>query len=139
MPRGVYSGLGAVGCSGLVEYVANVGVDGSDGDYDLFGDLPVGLAIANQAENINLSLGKTSRIPGGRRLSSSRYQVIHLSAQGWHPQVCRDLEGFFQQLLRPEVVPATLALKQNGRVTPAGPGIFGYVAVSAQNAKESSR
>jgi len=139
MPRGVYSGLGAVGCSSLVEYVANVGVDGSDGDYELFGDLPVGLAVANQAENINLSLGKTSRIPGGRRLSGSRYQVIHLLAQGWHPQVCRDLEGFFQQLLRPEVVLATLALQQNGSVTPAGLGIFGYVAVLAQNAKESSR
>ena len=63
MPRGVYSGLGAVGCSGLVEYVANVGVDGSDGDYELFGDLPVGLAIANQSENINLSLGKPPGYP----------------------------------------------------------------------------
>ena len=46
--------------------------------------------------------------PGGRRLSDSRCQVIHPLAQEWHHQVCRDLEGFFEQLLSPEAAPLPL-------------------------------
>ena len=128
MPRGVYSGLGAVGCSNLVEFVANLGVDGSNDNYELFGDLPVGLAVANQAENnINLSLGKTSRIP--RRQASLRLEMSShppVGAGVASPSLSR-FGGLFRAAPEPGGGPVTLALQQNGSVTQAGPGIFRYV------------
>ena len=120
MPRGVYSGLGAVGCSSLVEYVANVGVDGSDGDYELFGDLPVGLAVANQAENINLSLEKTSRMP--LRQASLRLEISS------HPPVGAGV--------------ASPSLSRFGGLLPAAPAPGGgprYPCTPTERQRNSSR
>ena len=57
MAGGITRRFGPVGGAGLVEDVADVGSDGTDGDDQYIGDLPVGSAGRYQADDIQLSLG----------------------------------------------------------------------------------
>ena len=62
--RRVSGCLGAVGGVGLVEDVAYVVAHGLDADDELFANLPVGLAAADQLQDFYFSLGQSIRVSG---------------------------------------------------------------------------
>ena len=135
MARGERRRFSPVGGAGLVEDVANVGRDGPDGDDQFLGDLPVGLTLGDEPDNVRLPLGEAGWV--GRRSAAGRWNLVlklcQLLQQWSHAQFASRDQNFVDQCLRKFMVSVSAPLQQRSRIQQTQPRQVGPITGFAAN------